>query len=389
MVLLHYHEIALKGKNRALFEIQLVKNIKQSLDGLYKKVKRVPGRIVVDIKPRASKYKIKERLEKIFGVAYFVFADECESNLKDIKEIALSHLESVLDWQTFKIETKRSYKQFPKTSYEVSAIVGAHILKNFKCRGTPSGRPRVDVKNPDLVCNIEITKNKTYIFSEKIRGAGGLPVGVSSRAVVLLSGGIDSPVSAHKIMKRGTKCIFVHFHSYPQTSKASEEKVKELAKILNEYQHNSKLYLAPFLDIQKEIMTKTLASYRVVLYRRFMFRIAEEIAKKEKALALVTGESVGQVASQTLENINVVNSVVDLPVLRPLIGFDKEEIINEAKKIETYETSIQPHEDCCTVFIPRNPITKGKIKIAEREEKKLEVDKMIKKCLDKIKMIDL
>jgi len=234
-----------------------------------------------------------------------------------------------------------------------------------------------------------MTKDKTYIYSEKIRGAGGLPVGVSNKAVVLLSGGIDSPVAARRIMKRGTKCIFVHFHSYPQTSKASEEKVEELSKILNEYQFKSKLYLFPFLDIQKEIMVKTLASYRVIMYRRFMFRIAEAIAKKENALALVTGESVGQVASQTLENINVVNSVVDLPVFRPLIGYDKEEIIKEAQDMGTFELSIQPHDDCCTLFIPRNPMTRGKLKIAEAEEKNLDIDNLVKACLDKVKLIEI
>ncbi|NQU83314.1 MAG: tRNA 4-thiouridine(8) synthase ThiI, partial [Parcubacteria group bacterium] len=340
-----------------------------------------PGRITANGNPKASKEEIKKRLSRIFGVAYFVFADESETNLKDIKKIAVMHLKDK-EFKTFKVETKRSYKQFPKTSQEVSAEVGGYILDNKK-------GIKVDVNNPDLTCNVEMTKDKTYIYSEKIRGAGGLPVGVSNKAVVLLSGGIDSPVAARRIMKRGTKCIFVHFHSYPQTSKASEEKVEELSKILNEYQFKSKLYLFPFLDIQKEIMVKTLASYRVIMYRRFMFRIAEAIAKKENALALVTGESVGQVASQTLENINVVNSVVDLPVFRPLIGYDKEEIIKEAQDMGTFELSIQPHDDCCTLFIPRNPMTRGKLKIAEAEEKNLDIDNLVKACLDKVKLIEI
>ncbi|MEA3272505.1 MAG: tRNA uracil 4-sulfurtransferase ThiI [Patescibacteria group bacterium] len=388
MILIHYHEIALKGKNRVFFEIQLVKNIKQGLDGLYKTVKRLPGRIVVEIKPRVSKDKSRKRLSKIFGVAYFVFADECESTLGEIKKTVLAHLPSN-GWQTFKIETKRSYKQFPKTSQETSAIVGAHVLKNFKRRGVSGVRPQVNVKKPDLTCNIEITKDKTYIYSEKIKGAGGLPVGVSGKVAVLLSGGIDSPVAAHRIMKRGSRTVFIHFHSYPQTSKASEEKVKELAKILNDYQFKTRLYLVPFLDIQKEIMTKTLSSYRVILYRRFMFRIAEKIARRERALALATGESVGQVASQTIENINTVNSVAEMPVLRPLISYDKEEIIKEAQNIGTFEISIQPHDDCCTLFIPRNPATRGKLEVAEKEEKELGVDKLVKKCLNEMKVIDL
>lgn len=398
MIIVHYHEIALKGKNRVFFEVRLVKNIKEGLSGLYKKVERLPGRIVVLKKSRVSNDKIKERLLKIFGVAYFVFADECDSNLKDIKKTTLKHLKDKKfppcgglpeQWKTFKIETKRSYKQFPKTSQEVSAEVGGYVLNNLKHGGAPVGRPRVNVKNPDLVCNIEITKNATYIYSEKIKGAGGLPVGVSGKVVALLSGGIDSPVAAYRIMKRGSRVVFVHFHSYPQTSKASEEKVKELAKILNDYQFESKLYLVPFLDAQKEIMTKTLASYRVILYRRFMLRIAEEIARRENALALATGESVGQVASQTIENINTVNNVVELPVLRPLISYDKEEIIKEAQNIGTFEISIQPHDDCCTLFIPRNPIIKGKIEAAEKEEEKLGVDKLIKICLDKMKVVKI
>ncbi|MFH1314882.1 MAG: tRNA uracil 4-sulfurtransferase ThiI, partial [Candidatus Uhrbacteria bacterium] len=287
-----------------------------------------------------------------------------------IQETALELVRSSeSDWQTFKVITKRSHKLFPATSMEVSRDVGARVLEQTK--------KAVDIHNPDLTIQIEITEKQTYIFTEKIPGAGGLPVGSSGTVVSLLSGGIDSPVASWQLMKRGCQVIFVHFHSAPQTSQEAIDKVQELSELLSPWQIKTKLYLVPFLNIQKEIVKECRGEYRVVLYRRFMYRIAEQIAEQENAKALVTGESVGQVASQTIENIATINDAVTIPILRPLIGLDKIEIIDRAKQIGTYELSILPHEDCCSLFVPRHPVTKSNIGVARKEEGKLDVDKLI------------
>lgn len=377
-ILIHYNEIALKGKNRKFFENKLADNIRISLKGLAKEVKRIHGAIFTELKPKADVEEAKEKLQKIFGVAYFVIAEECEADIKKIEKKVLEVLKG-RDFKTFKIETKRSDKKFPLDSQEISIRLGALVLEKFK-------NIKVDLHHPELTVFVEISPTGVFIYFEKIQGAGGMPVGTGGKAVALLSGGIDSPVAAWRIIKRGVNTIFVHLHSYPQTSKASEEKVKELVGVLKQYQNEVKIYMVPFLEIQKEIMMKILAPYRVIMYRRFMIRIAEEIAKREGALALVTGESIGQVASQTIENINTVNSVAGLPILRPLIGYDKEEIIREAKRIGTFEISIQPHEDCCTVFLPRNPATKSSSKLIEREEEKLDIAKLLKSALNDIKL---
>ncbi len=231
---------------------------------------------------------------------------------------------------------------------------------------------------------IEITNRYAFLYLEKIKGLGGLPVGVSGRAVSLLSGGIDSPVASFYAQKRGIELVFLHFHALPYVNKASLEKAEKIVKILNKYQFSSKLYLIPFADIQKEILLKTKASFRVVLYRRFMFRIAEILAKKEKAKVLITGESVGQVASQTLENIAVITRAISLPIFRPLICQDKQDIIEKAKEIGTYDISILPHQDCCSRFLPKRPATKANLTEVRKEENKLDIKKLIAKAIEKV-----
>lgn len=380
-ILIHYSEIALKRKNRRFFENKLAENIGISLKGLADKVKRIHGAIFVELKPKADVDEIKEKLQKIFGIAYFVIIEECPADMEKIEKKVVEILKDK-EFKTFRIETKRSDKNFPFDSQKISAQLGASVLKKIK-------NVKVDLHHPELTVFVEISPQKAFVYFEKIQGAGGMPIGSGGRAVALLSGGIDSPVAAWRVMKRGVNVIFVHFHSYPQTSRASEEKVKELAGVLKQYQNEVNIYMVPFLEIQKEIMTKTIAPYRVIMYRRFMIRIAEEIAKKEGALALVTGESLAQVASQTIENINTVNRAARLPILRPLIGYDKEEIIREAKKIGTYEISIEPHDDCCTVFIPRNPATKSYQKIAENEEKKIDILNLLTNALKETKVIKI
>lgn len=375
-VVCHYHEIGLKGKNRDFFEKKLVENIKKAIKPeFFDWVKRFPGRVVIKLseKGKECQKEVKRNLDYVFGISYFAFAKALKPELKEIKKIAFE-LVSAKKGKTFKIETKRSDKKFPYSSSKVNEIVGEFVLKKLKDK-------KVKLENPKIICFVEILPKIVFVYTEKIKGLGGLPVTTAGKVVSLLSGGIDSPVASFLMQKRGAKIIFVHFHAYPYTSKASIEKARKIVEILNRYQFASKLYLVPFAEIQKEILLNSQAKFRVILYRRIMFKIAEVIAKKEKALGLVTGESLGQVASQTLENVQVINEAVSLPVFRPLIGMDKEEIINLAKKINTYEISILPHEDCCSRFIPKHPATKADLEEIKKEEKKLASRQLISKAI--------
>ncbi|XOB42257.1 MAG: tRNA uracil 4-sulfurtransferase ThiI [Candidatus Nealsonbacteria bacterium] len=374
-IVCHYHEIGLKGKNRKFFEEKLVLNIKRALpEASFEFVKRISGRIIVKLTDAGFKKqaKIKNIIKDVFGIAYSAFAYDCKPEIKAIKNKALEILK-LKRFKTFRIQTQRSDKDFPLTSQKVNEKVGAFIVDNLN-KG-------VKLEKPGLTCFIEITKNQAFLYTEKIKGPGGLPVSVGGRAVVLLSGGIDSPVASYLTMKRGVKVVFVHFHAHPYTDKASIDKVKRIVEDLNRFQFNSKLYLVPFADVQKEIVLKVSAKLRVVFYRRFMLRIAQVIGEKEKALALVTGDSIGQVASQTLKNISVISEAASMPVLRPLIGFNKEEIIDQAKKINTFDISILPHQDCCARFLPARVETKADLKQVKLEEKKLDVEELVKKAV--------
>lgn len=393
-IICHYHEIGLKGKNRKFFEEKLVENIKKTLKRDYFSfTKRISGRILIGLTQRGEKKEkeISQLLKNVFGIANFAFALGCEPEIEEIKEKAFEIL-SKQKFRTFKISTQRSDKRFPLTSQEVNERVGEYILKKFKIQNQPSGESlkttakfkiKVDLENPDITCFIEIVEKYAFLYREKIPGPGGLPVSTGGKAVALLSGGIDSPVASFFVMRRGVRIIFLHFHAYPFTKKASIEKAERIAKILKKYQFQSLLYLLPFAEIQKEIVLKSPAKLRMILYRRAMLKIAEIIAEREKAQALVTGESIGQVASQTLENIKVIDEAVKLPIFRPLIGFDKEEIINYARKIGTFEISILPHEDCCSRFLPKHPETKAKLKEVKEAEKKIPLKDLIKKAITK------
>lgn len=375
-IICHYHEIGLKGKNRWFFEERLVKNIKRVLPkDSFDFVKRISGRIIVRVSKKGVRQekKIKQALKNVFGIVYFAFAHSCEQKIEIIKKKAFEILKTK-KFKSFRISTQRSKKEFYLTSTQVNEKVGEFIVKKLK--------KKVDLKKPGVNLFIEIVEKYVFLYSLKIKGRGGLPLGVSGKAVVLLSGGIDSPVAAFFAMKRGIKVIFVHFHAHPYTDKASIEKTKRIVKVLNKFQFNSKLYLIPFADIQKEILLNTLSKLRVILYRRFMLLISQEIARKERALALVTGESVGQVASQTLENIKAVAEASKIPILRPLICHDKEEIIARAKDIGTFNISILPYQDCCTRFLPRYPETRADLKQVKLAEKKLNCKKLINKALN-------
>jgi thiamine biosynthesis protein ThiI len=381
----------LKGENRRVFEKKLVENIRFALKNLaYEKIERLSGRILITLNSIDLFEDFSIALNHIFGASHFSFGWEVNADLEDIKKNMAEMLEKEIarrisekkEVKTFRITAHRAEKNFPLTSDQINYKVGEHIFEK-----TNLGL-KVNLKNPDINCFIEIVGGKALFYFDKIKGVGGLPVGVSGKVLSLISSGFDSPVAAWRLMKRGAKVSYIHFHSYPRTSKASINNVKNLIKILDKYQFGSDLYLVPLLDIQREIFSQCEEKLRIILYRRFMFRIAEALAKKNKAGALVTGESLGQVASQTLENINVVNNAVTIPIFRPFIGTDKIEIIDEAKRIGTYEFSSQPYEDCCSLFTPRHPATKARLEQVEFEESKLDKEKLIKEAIEKTEMIE-
>src|SRR5437870_3811889 len=277
-------------------------------------------------------------------------------------------------FNSFRIQAHRANKNFPHTSVEINQRVGAYVKEQ-------SGA-RVDLERAQMTCWIEIVEKYALIYLERLPGPGGLPVGTSGKVVVLLSGGIDSPVAAWKMIKRGCTPVFVHFHSFPYTNKESQEKAKQIARLLSDYSLRSKIYLVSFADVQRHIMVDTPLDTRVILYRRYMMRLAQEIAQREKTRVLVTGDSVGQVASQTIENIDVISRAVSMPILRPLVGDDKLEIVEVARKIRTYDISIQPDQDCCSLFVPKHPETKASLIEIEQSESRLDVTETMKAALE-------
>jgi thiamine biosynthesis protein ThiI len=379
VILVRYEEIFLKGLNRPSFERRLIKNIKQLLYGLGPvSISKAQSRIYVE--PESENYEIDEamhRLTKVFGIASVSPALKIETDKQLIFDNAINTAKEVLkrkQYKTFKVETRRADKTFPMNSMDVSRELGALVLSELP-------QLKVDVINPDFVLYVEI-RESTYIYSEIIPGIKGLPIGTNGRATLLLSGGIDSPVAGWMIAKRGVLIEAVHFYSYPYTSERAKDKVISLAKILSFYTLGIKLHIVPFTEIQCEINEKCPQEYLTIIMRRFMMRIAEKIAINNGSLGLVTGEAIGQVASQTMESLAVTDSVVRMPVYRPLIGMDKSEVVSVSKKIETYDTSILPYEDCCTVFVAKHPATKPTIEKAEKYESVLDMERLIKNALD-------
>jgi thiamine biosynthesis protein ThiI len=387
-ILIHYGEIALKGKNRNYFEVQLIQNIKDQLEifspDSFEYVNRNSGSILVKLNEAGIKNleKVEDALIHTFGIVNFSFATSAPQDIKEIKEICWGLLKDK-EFESFRITTQRSDKRFAMSSMEADRAVGDYVFEKFK------RAKKVSLKNPDTQCYINIIDKHALISVKKKKGLGGMPVGSSGRALVLMSGGFDSPVAAWWIAKRGVSTRFVHFHSVPYTSKESIEKVKDLVGVLKKYKSSGKIFLVPFADAQKEIMMKCPAPLRVILYRRFMIRIAERIAQKEKVLALVTGDSIAQVASQTLENINAVNNAATMPIFRPLIGMDKEEIMLKARDIGTYDISKLPHDDCCTRLMPKSPETHAKLPPVLAAESLLNIEKMVSDALEKTELIQI
>lgn len=371
---IHYAEVGLKGKNRAYFEKRLVHNIKLSLQGTgYTDVKRLHDRILVLLDKKTDISAIEKRLRGVMGIAHFELVNRSAKDMAAIKEVSLKSIEGK-DFETLKVETKRSDKNFPLTSPEISKEIGGHLIQKTGCQA--------DMHNPDVTVRIDVSRHDVYIYSDKQTGIGGLPVGVSGKVLVMLSGGIDSPVAAWRMIKRGAKAVFIHFFSYPYTDKASLEKVMELARILSESNYRSTVYLIPFADLQQIIVSETPAPYRVLLYRRLMTRIAERVAILADAEALVTGESLAQVASQTLTNLRSIESIAEIPILRPLIGDDKADIIEKAQQIGTFDVSTLPHQDCCSLFVPKHPATRASVEDLDYAEKALDISFLVEKAID-------
>tara|TARA_B000000460_G_C21498070_1_gene384958 strand:- start:157 stop:1332 length:1176 start_codon:yes stop_codon:yes gene_type:complete len=385
-ILCHYAEVGLKIGNRRFFENWLKQNIKASLLRVISKeefdIRKIHGRILVELKKDISKDKnnITRALSDTFGVAYFAFAKKVSQDIRLIKEESLSILNEN-QFETFKIKARRPDHRFLLTAQQVNEDVGAFVLSKIN--------KTVKLNDPDITCFIDIVQGVAYLYTEKIIGPGGLPTGANGKVVGLLSAGIDSPVATIMAMKRGASVILVHFHSVPMTTEDSIEKVKQLTEVLRRYQSRIHLYLVALTTIQKEILVKTKEKFRILLYRRFMMRIAEMIAKKDKAKALITGESLGQVASQTLGNIAAIESVSTIPILRPLIGLDKQEIMDLAKHYGTYDISILPDQDCCSLFVPKHPATNAKKQYLDQEENNLNIDDLMKEAIDSIEYVNI
>ncbi len=414
-ILCHYGEIALKGNNRNYFEARLIQNIKDQLEAFAPGsveyacpstkiqttgtrdnktttqlkqhnfgvgVKKISGAILIKLNPKGleNKSSVTEALLHTFGITNFSFAASVPQDIEALQKACWLLLEKE-KFETFCVFTQRSNKQFPLTSQQINEQVGGYIFDQL------GGKKAVRLKNPDCTCFIHIVNDLALVSLQKTQGLGGMPVGTGGKALVLMSGGFDSPVAAWYLLKRGVTTSFAHFHSIPYTSKASVEKVTELVGVLKKYRSSATLYSIPFAEVQKEIMLKCPEPLRIILYRRMMVRIAEALAKREKALALITGDSVAQVASQTLENILAVSQAATLPILRPLIGLDKEEIMQKARTIGTYDISKLPHDDCCTRLMPKSPEIHAKLPAVLVAEENLDIAKLIQETLVKTEKI--
>lgn len=383
VIIIRYGEIFLKGKNRDYFESLLIKNIKHSLEGINYRFARSQGRYFIEQFGDDDEFPIIDRLKKVFGIHSISPADKVETasdnRFRFIKErlasLSRAAAEDCLKKDpTFRVTVKRADKRIPLTSAQIAAELGGTVLENTSFT--------VDLTKYDYEFMVDIRENGfSFVYSDVIPGAGGLPVGCSNKGMLLLSGGIDSPAAAYMMAKRGMKLCAVHFCSPPYTSEKAKDKVIELRDIVSRYAAGIKLFIVPFTEIQMEIHRLCPAEFMITIMRRFMMRIATLLAKKQDCAALITGESLGQVASQTVESMTCTGETTDLPVLRPLIGFDKEEIMALSKKIGTFETSILPFEDCCTVFLPKNPVIKPKVETIRKAESVMDIDGLIEKAL--------
>lgn len=374
LIMIKYGELTTKKANRKIFITMLENNIKKILSNLDYKIKKDRVRMYIE---SDSIELVEKKLKKIFGIHSIVECYQVNTNIEEIETSILSLLPS--EGKTFKVNTKRADKTFPIPSMDFNNKIGGFILKNTSLK--------VDVHNPDIMVHIEIRVEGTFLYFNEMPGLGGYPVGIQGKGLLMLSGGIDSPVAGYLALKRGIDLDCLYFESPPHTSVEAKNKVIKLASIINEYSGNIRVFVLPFTEIQEEIYKNVDDSYIITIMRRFMYRIAESLAHKYQAKIIVNGESVGQVASQTLTSMSVINAVTCMPVIRPVACLDKLEIIEIAKKIETYETSILPYEDCCTIFLPKHPVIHPNLEKVLSLEKKLNIEELIDRAIEKVEII--
>ncbi|MEZ3487003.1 MAG: tRNA 4-thiouridine(8) synthase ThiI [Lachnospiraceae bacterium] len=386
--LIKYGEIGIKGKNRYLFEDALVRQVRFALkdvDGEFQ-VYKSQARIYVDCGEDYDYEDAVEHLTRVFGIVGICPVVRMEDQgFEQLKKDVVAYMDEAYPDKnlTFKVEARRARKSYPKNSMEINCDLGEAVLDAFP-------ETKVDVHHPDVMLNVEI-RREIYVYSQIIPGAGGMPVGTNGKAMLLLSGGIDSPVAGYMISKRGVQIEATYFHAPPYTSERAKQKVVDLAKIVSRYAGSVKLHVVNFTDIQLYIYDQCPHDELTVIMRRYMMRIAEYFAKKDGCLGLITGESIGQVASQTMQSLAATNDVCTLPVYRPVIGYDKQEIVNISEKIGTYETSIQPFEDCCTIFVAKHPVTKPNVEVIRRSEEHLseKIDELMKTALETVEIIEV
>ena len=380
IILIKYGEIILKGLNRHIFEDKLVGNIKKAV-GDSAHVYKSLATIYAEPREGADIDELIAKIRNVFGIVSIARAAVCEKELSDICAAAAEYLKDELSLvKTFKVETKRADKKYPLKSPQISAEVGGALLDAFK-------NLSVDVKNPDLIVNVEVRESAAYVYGGRIRGRGGMPTGTAGKAMLLLSGGIDSPVAGYMIAKRGATLEGIHFFSHPFTSELAKQKVLDLARELKGFTGSLRVHIVPFT--QPQMREKCPAEHLTLIMRRMMMMIASEIAKKQGALCLVTGESLGQVASQTMEALAVTDDAASLPCFRPVIGMDKEDIVAIARDIGTFETSILPYEDCCTIFVPKHPTTRPKLEKILASEALLDVETLVRDAVEGTEVVDV
>jgi thiamine biosynthesis protein ThiI len=364
IVAVRYHEIALKGGNRRFFIARLVESLRRATSDLGGRVRVLPGRLTAEVSDEVPWEAVRERIGSVMGVANFSRVHETPPDMEALKAAALAAVRG-RTFASFRVRARRSDKGFPLNSLEIERELGGTLKL--------ATGVRVDLDHAEMTVLVEVLRDRLLFSFEKLAGPGGFAVGSSGRVAALLSGGIDSPVAAWRMMKRGCTVLFIHFHAFPLQDHTTIDKARALARVLTRYQYSSRLLLVPFATVQQTIVASAPAPLRVVLYRRFMVRIAEELARRHRAKALVTGESLGQVASQTLDNMAVIDAAAEGPVLRPLVGMDKEEITDQARRIGTFEVSTLPDQDCCQLFVPRSPATAAKLEDVRRAEEQLDV----------------
>lgn len=379
-VLIHYGEIALKGLNRPYYERRLVENIEKALANQeYARVKKIHGRLLVELNGRSNITKIEEGLKRVFGISWFAFCYTTEADKESIQRCVDKNI-LFKQGEKIKVSTNRADKSVPFTSMDLNRELGAHLVNTFNVK--------VSLKEPEKEIFVEIADGKAYIFTEKIKGLCGLPVGVSGNVLHLLSGGIDSPVAAWLLMKRGCSVDFLHFHAFQRFDETWNAKILNLVKVLNRYSFGSRIFFVPFYPFEIASIEAPIR-YRLILFRRFMVRVAERLASKYGILALGSGENLAQVSSQTLENLTVIERATSLPILRPLLTYDKNEIVNIAKQIGTFNISVKPYKDCCSLFIAKHPVTKAKLERVEAIEAELNLEEAVNSAVEKVEVIEV